>query len=97
MLDNKQIAIQKCFIEYFESKSKKWYVDCLWTEKNSKDNKDYEDLETKKGRCAVIATISSDGKKVEWKDNFKDAIIGTENDWVLEEIKNKQYTLKNNI
>lgn len=97
MLNNKQIKIQECSIEFFAPNSKKWFVDCSWIENNPKDNTEYKDLETEKGRCAVIATISSDGKKVTWKDNFKEAIVGTENDWILEEIQNKQFLLKNNL
>lgn len=72
MLDNTDIEIDICSIEYNEAK-KVWEIQCWWNEADDAVNTEYREIDN--GRFAVVGTISKDGEDVEWNDNFEEVIF----------------------
>jgi hypothetical protein len=92
MLDNTNIRIKECYLDYFDEEKNVWCYTALW-EDEPDVNTDYRYTQDAPcERCAIIAEISPDGHRLKWVDNFCEAINGftEENDWVFTDIRTAQ-------
>lgn len=86
MLDNTNIKITECYLDYFDEEKNVWCFTAFW-EDDLDVNTDYTQ-DTPHERGAIIAEISPDGHRMKWRDNFCKAINGNEeNYWVYTDIK----------